>query len=123
MLWGCVAFLMAAGLFSSLVNVRSEEKKEVVVVGGGSEASLEGAGAEASRAAGVFGRTGRGVGTFSDICLLTAAVGDAGWLAGWMGGGGRRGGAFSHNQHRHQRLSADGHSNQCFETSRCHKLR
>ncbi len=43
------------------------------------EASLERAGAEASRAAGGFGSSGSGVGTLSDICLLTAA-GAAGWI-------------------------------------------
>lgn len=52
-----------------------------------SGASPERAGAEASRAADAFGSPASGVGTFSDICLLTAA-GDAGWLAGWEVGGG-----------------------------------
>lgn len=78
-------------------------------VGAGSEASLERAGAEASRAAGGFGSPAGGVGTLSDICLLTAAAGTAGWLDGWMDEwwkGGWRAGAFSHNHHQH--LTQDG---------------
>lgn len=48
-----------------------------------SEASLESVGAKASRAAGGFGSSASGVGTLSDICLLTAA-GAAGWIdVGW----------------------------------------
>lgn len=76
----------------SLVNGRDGFGKEMVVVergGGGvldggaeSEASLESAGAEASRAAGGFGSPSSRVGTLSDICLLTAAG-----AAGWMDGG------------------------------------
>lgn len=50
--------------------------------GAESEASLDGAGCEASRAAGGFGSGASGVGTLSDICLLTAAG-----AAGWMGAG------------------------------------
>lgn len=46
-----------------------------------SEASMERAGAEASRAAGGFGSSASGVGTLSDICLL-AAAGAAAWLHG-----------------------------------------
>lgn len=69
-----------------------------------SEASLESVGAKASRAAGGFGSSASGVGTLSDICLLTAA-GAAGWIdvgwggvrwAGGGGGGGWRAGAFSY---------------------------
>lgn len=63
--------------------------------GAESEASLERAGAEASRAAGGFGNSASGVGTLSDICLLTAAgaAGAAGWMgcregAGWGAGTG-----------------------------------
>ncbi len=76
-----------------------EESGEGRVLDGGaeSEASLERLGTEASRAAGGFGSSASGVGTLSDICLLTAA-GAAGWMDG---GGGWRAGAFSHNQHQH----------------------
>lgn len=55
-----------------------------------SEASVERAGAEASWAAGGFGSSASGVGTLSDICLLTAA-GAIGWMDGWMGKGTARG--------------------------------
>lgn len=44
-----------------------------------SETSMGRAGTEASRAAGGFGSVAGGVGTLSDICLLTAAVAAAGW--------------------------------------------
>lgn len=47
-----------------------------------SEASLERAGGEDSRAVGGFGSGASRVGTLSDICLLTAAG-----AAGWMGVG------------------------------------
>ncbi len=80
-----------------------EESGEGRVLDGGaeSEASLERLGTEASRAAGGFGSSASGVGTLSDICLLTAA-GAAGWMDGRRGGGGGwRAGAFSHNQHQH----------------------
>lgn len=67
-------------LHISLVNGRRWGGR-VLDGGAESEASLERAGAEASRAAGGFGSSGSGVGTLSDICLLTAA-GAAGWMDG-----------------------------------------
>lgn len=65
------------------------------------EASTDGAGAEASRAAGGFGTWSSRVGTLSDICLLTAA-GATSWKDERGQDGGRRAEAFSHNQHPSQ---------------------
>ena len=74
--------------------------------GAGSEASLEGAGVEASRAA---GGSGRPAGDGHSLRHLFAHCCWSCWLGGWMGGLGRGGvlyrgggaGAFSHNQHQH----------------------
>lgn len=80
-------------LLSPWVNRKGREGvgekggEDVLDSGAESEASLERIGAEASRAAGGFGSPGSGVGTLSDICLLTAA-GAAGWKDWGAGGGG-----------------------------------